>query len=770
MATNLKIDGNFFVLSDTDTTADIFRKPRNLTTFDYKIVGGNDIFTFESLNSQVRDLVEVDFTDIIDNRTGSAFASVSELKEFISINIGGNNVTGSTPPVDSVNIEEIANIAAGTTLGLEQRLLSNSGQIGLNILAVGFTNTGKVQGVSLGEGNIVEVYATGSDFTNGNIMYREFMSFGEPICFTGVSNGTIITSTQGFYGCSEQVLGINESPMPLLSYGLSFDFTFLFGFRNSDNPAVDSGSGQIHVVNGPISNTIKLTFGDGTVVDGQENIKLEPWEFTTLTLNGNLEYILSGDNPMMACIHAYTNIAGDGSSSFYDSRLVMPLTNDGITWPRSGFVSAPYDNTVVQWYVRDGARWQPSGASIATRPNIIGGQTTLESIIDAANVYATVTFTTPATAPSANNVGAIWESGGTEVGCSLCLNENFGLSVRWGASTGLGVANDGLTSSAALTASTQYTVVVEFDNTNGEVRLHYQAAADASFFSIGRTPEDSVTGANLSDVSGSGDFSLGGTDIDVGGYNPTPTSYAFGGTIDSGFELFYLTSTAMIVSPGFPIDFESATGANDKDYEPNGATRVKANGLVSAYSSTDSAGLEASPLMPTRAMSQVVAQPFYIDDDGDGGNSGVAIASPYEGTAKVYEWNDATKSLDLAYTVPLTRSGVTITSKEDQNYPAAGLISNDAVATNILVGQLDAGVIIADVPITVVLQNGNPNLTPVLRSQNGTTTISIVCDDDETLMLGITPESIACEIREDAIGILRKRVIDNTGAETWEIV
>ena len=79
------------------------------------------------------------------------------------------------------------------------------------------------------------------------------------------------------------------------------------------------------MVNGPLSNTIKLTFGDGSVVNSQENIELEPWEFTSLQTNGNVEYILEGTNPMMACVHAYTNVEGDGSSRFYDSRLIMPF-------------------------------------------------------------------------------------------------------------------------------------------------------------------------------------------------------------------------------------------------------------------------------------------------------------------------------------------------------------------------------------------------------------------------------------------------------------
>ena len=97
--------------------------------------------------------------------------------------------------------------------------MAQAGQPGLTVLAVGFTNTGKVMGISLGAGNVVEVYANGTDFNAGAVLYREFMNFGEPIVFTGLANGAIITSSQGFYGYSEQVIGSQESPMPLLSYG-----------------------------------------------------------------------------------------------------------------------------------------------------------------------------------------------------------------------------------------------------------------------------------------------------------------------------------------------------------------------------------------------------------------------------------------------------------------------------------------------------------------------------------------------------------------------
>ena len=490
-----------------------------------------------------------------------------------------------------ISTSEAQTIALGAVLGLEQSLLAGGGLTALTVLAVGYTTSGKVQGVSLGAGNVVEVYSSGANYNAGMVLYREFMNYGEPICFTGLSNGAIITSTQGFYGVSDQFDGNDESPMPLLSYGLSFRSTFFFAFRNCQNydpGGTSSNQGWIHVVNGPLANTVKLTDGSGTTVQGQEDIELSAWEYVRLYTDGNQEYILSGVNPIMACHNANMDLNPHGR--FYDSRLIMPLTNDGITWPRSGFISAPYANTVCAFYTRD--------------------------------------------------------------------------------------------------------------NVDG------------------------------------------------------------------------LLGTSGVLNPGSPQDFDAGTGsggtgASDTDYEPNGATRVRAVGLVSAYSGADSAGLEASPLMPTSAMTQVVAQPFFIADDGDGGNSGVAIASPYEGTARVYSYNTSTDALDLEYTVPLSRNGVTVAAQEDQYHPAAGMVANETVSGAVtLVGTLNPGVVIADVPITVVVQSGTVS-TETIRSQNGTTTTNITHEDDETLMLGITPTSIAAEIREDANGLFRRRDIDSSGVETW---
>ena len=133
---------------------------------------------------------------------------------------------------------------------------------------------------------------------------------------------------------------------------------------------------------------------------------------------------------------------------------------------------------------------------------------------------------------------------------------------------------------------------------------------------------------------------------------------------------------------------------------------------------------------------------------------------------------------ELAYTVTLGRGtegqGIAPATPEYQYIPCAGMVANEEIldadpSVVQLVGTLNPGYIVADVPITVVAQNSDPGLIPTIRSQNGTTTSGIVSDDDETLMLGWTPPQKKAEVTEDADGYTRKRVLDNTGAVTWPL-
>jgi len=520
-----------------------------------------------------------------------------------------NEVSGQYEPTDfsggGTDTATVGAIAAGSTLGLQQRLLANAGQPGLSILAVGYTNTGKVQGVSLGDGNVVSVYRNGVDFVADVPIWEttagqaagyigpEFMSLGEAICFTGLETGAIVTSTTGFHGASELVEGFNRSSMPLLSYGLSFKKTLFFAHRNSNfyNPGGAGGDqGWVHLLNGPLRSTVKFTDGFGVTVNGQENVELNPWDYHRFYTDGNKEYGIDSTNDVFACFSG--NMDLDPNARFYDCRPIMPLSNDLIGWSRLGFISAPVNNTQVEWFTQDG---------------------------------------------------------------------------------------------------------------------------DRGFLNSGQTP---------------------------------------GG-----------------VSPGSPISADApppvGTGADDSGYSPSGATRYLFTGEGSGFSGADGAGLEATCLFPSNALSQIVPQYLFIQDAGGASGSSVTIVSSHVGTARIYEHNTATNQLDLAYTVPLTRKGVTISSKEDQKHPAAGQVSNDAGNVP-LVGRLGPGVIIADVPIGVIIQNQAAGLSLPIRSQGGSTTNSIINGSDESISLGVTPSSLKAQIREGDDGILYRSSI-TSGVETWVV-
>ena len=509
-------------------------------------------------------------------------------------------------------------IAAGFTLGLSQKLLASNRQLGKTVLAVPYVSSdrdrnhnsktpeekGKVQVTSLDDGNVLFVYASGADFLTQTIQEGPiFLSKGEIYVIADCVPGAIITMEGGGYGMAEQTRGTDVSPMPLLSLALGLNDAFFNAFRNSQG--TENEQGWIHVVNGPLASVVNLQQGDGIPVedpDGnlQIGIELAPWQYKRLYTKGNQEYRLTSSQLVMASINARMG----PTTRFYDSRLIMPMTNDGITWPRSGFVSAQFPNTKVSYWVADGR-------------------------------------------------------------------------------TG--------------------------DN-------------DGSF----------------------------------------------------------------IAAPGAPVDADSTagTGANNSDYEAVAATRFKAAGVISAFSGADSAGLEATPMMATSNLTQRVALPLGMLASGDGGDNGIAIASPYFGTAKLYEWNPATGKAEL---VTLTdadgvsqtteiiitrhRQGGAVANRADQDYPASALVSPKLSNTTdglcyTLTSDFKGGYIEADVPIIVVQnaqQNQNPTAAPTVffRGTGEQQLPGIAANDDEQLTFGITPDEIRAEVQQGRDGMLYRRVLDN---------
>jgi len=90
MSLTLKIEGNFLVLFNTTTPfSEVFRSPRAFCNFIYYKEASVDYFEFRtSSGAYIKTITKIDFTDIIDNRTGIAFTNTAELQEFLSFNLG----------------------------------------------------------------------------------------------------------------------------------------------------------------------------------------------------------------------------------------------------------------------------------------------------------------------------------------------------------------------------------------------------------------------------------------------------------------------------------------------------------------------------------------------------------------------------------------------------------------------------------------------------------------------------------------------------------
>lgn len=86
MANNLKIQGLYLVVTDTGTGEEKIRMSKGKARF---VTDTSDNFYFLTDEPTEKQLSQpLAFADFIDDRTGLAFASVDELKEFLSNEVG----------------------------------------------------------------------------------------------------------------------------------------------------------------------------------------------------------------------------------------------------------------------------------------------------------------------------------------------------------------------------------------------------------------------------------------------------------------------------------------------------------------------------------------------------------------------------------------------------------------------------------------------------------------------------------------------------------
>lgn len=206
---------------------------------------------------------------------------------------------------------------------------------------------------------------------------------------------------------------------------------------------------------------------------------------------------------------------------------------------------------------------------------------------------------------------------------------------------------------------------------------------------------------------------------------------------------------------------QSGTSADNAggnaDYAKEGIIILRANAPISAFSGADGAGLEATYFVPTNSLTQRIGTPLAIKNALSGSSNCIAIQSPFKCEAKIFGSNG-----EFLYSLSSVRSYSNPVNKFQQRFPTgvvlgfgAGLGIDVALDSNFLGGYIET-----DVPCNIVI---NTSENEILIS-NG-----IKTNGDEMICFGVTPDNIKAEIKQVSDGRTRKRVVDSSGSETWEL-
>lgn len=207
-----------------------------------------------------------------------------------------------------------------------------------------------------------------------------------------------------------------------------------------------------------------------------------------------------------------------------------------------------------------------------------------------------------------------------------------------------------------------------------------------------------------------------------------------------------MTTGNFTVQSGTPLAIGGSTG-NQTDYNPDGWLILRANAPITGFSGADASGWESTPVWPLTALAQLFPILSNIGGATTGRSASITLASPYEGTARVYDTSHV-----LLDTFTITRGTSPPATIDDQLYPASGQwIPESAIGNDVSDGYVEC-----DVPCVCIC---NFNASSIFTRDAG----------DEMAIPGSTPEDIRAHIRKDSDGFLRRRDIDNTGNETWVV-
>lgn len=206
-----------------------------------------------------------------------------------------------------------------------------------------------------------------------------------------------------------------------------------------------------------------------------------------------------------------------------------------------------------------------------------------------------------------------------------------------------------------------------------------------------------------------------------------------------------MSTGSFTVQGGTPLAIGAATG-NQTDYANDGWLILRADKPTTSFSGADSQGYMATSCWPLTALAQLFPIVSSIGANTDFGRSSISLASPFEGTARVYDENKV-----LLDTFTITRGTTPPATPADQDYPAAGQW-NPQVS---LGTTIDSGFVECSVPCVCVCNFEGSSVFGDLG--------------DEMAVPGSTPDEIRALVRRDPDGFLRRRDVGVDGTETWNI-
>lgn len=206
------------------------------------------------------------------------------------------------------------------------------------------------------------------------------------------------------------------------------------------------------------------------------------------------------------------------------------------------------------------------------------------------------------------------------------------------------------------------------------------------------------------------------------------------------------------INAGTPLQIGTvARAGTDEDYANQGWLILRSSAPISSFAGADGAGGCAVEGWPIEFLSQMF--PIYATLSGTHtrfDQCGINICSPYEGECRIYDSSGV-----LLFTFPYTRGTTPPATPEDQMYPAAGQSNPATDGYAEMVGGW--------------VETTTPSVCVINFIGTATGSFGQIDGGDETLIPGTTPDELRAVIRKDGDNFLRRRDIDASGVETWNV-